>query len=339
MSKRLLCLLGGVILSFATAGLAFGQDQTTTTTTTSPTTNTQVTSVQTNNGATVTKMTQNADGTWTVVQYPAGQEVAVDLTPTVTTTTIVPRAKVLHSANGTTITIDPTTLAGIQGNYNLYAVDPMGHVTMLGPIAASSTSPLTFNTPLDKFMLVVSPEANLTTIAPNSNIAFRSAVPKGFDIIPLARSGEGPGAPVGEKVAAVGASNYNGVAMLNVPSLPMKKETELRVQFPDATRVNRTTIFVTPNFNNKAKTRVKAKFHELTDVPQDAFLTLWAIGPNGQFWRIGSTPNKGNPNVATIDSDSNNTNVPFSDFGLFLTVEPTGTATAPTGTIYGTIIR
>jgi hypothetical protein len=71
-------------------------------------------------------------------------------------------------------------------------------------------------------------------------------------------------------------------------------------------------------------------------VPTDMYLTLWAVSPDGQFWHIGSARNKGNPNVATIDSDKNNTNVPFTDFGLFMTIEPTDTATSPTSTIYGT---
>jgi len=43
--------------------------------------------------------------------------------------------------------------------------------------------------------------------------------------------------------------------------------------------------------------------------------------------------------VATIHSDKNNTNVPFPDFGLFMTVEPTAEATVPTTAIFGTLIR
>lgn len=289
---------------------------------------------QTTTTTTRTTAVQNPDGSWTVVEYPVGREVTVDLTPA----TAIPRARVLRSANGTVITVDPSGFASTTGNMNLYAVDPMGKLTLLGPITTGSTTPLTFNTNLDKFMLVVSPEGNLTTISPTTTLAYRSAVPQGLSVVPLARSGEGPGAPVGEKVAATASPNYN-VAMLGVPSLPVKKETEVRVNFANTTNVNRANFFVTPNFNNKGTTRVKAKFHELSDVPGNAFLTLWAVSPDGKFWRIGSTPNKGTPNVATIDSDVNNTNVPFPDFGLFLTVEPTGTAVSPTGTIFGTIIR
>ena len=334
MSKRLLGFVGGIALVLAsTAGAALAQDPTTTTppTTTTTTTTTQTTAVQ------------NPDGSWTVVEYPVDKEIVVDLRPPTTVTVapnaVIPRAKILRSADGTIITVDPAGFAGTTSAMNLYAVDPMGHITLLGPINATSTTPLSFNTKMDKFMLVVSPEANLTTYVPASNFAFRSAVPEGLAVIPLARSGEGlKGEAEGEKVAATVTPSYN-VPMLNIPTFAAKKETEVKVKFSDTAHIKRANFFITPNFKDSGATRVKAKFHDLTDVPTDAFLTLWAVGPDGKFSRIGSTPNKGTPNVATIDSDENKTNVPLSDFGLFMTVEPTATATAPTTTLFGTIIR
>jgi len=179
MSKRLLCILGGIVLSLATVSTVLAQTTQTTTTTTK------------------TTAVQNADGSWTVVEYPVDKEVTVDLAPSTKTITTMARARVLRSANGTVITVDPAGFAGATGNYNLYAVDPMGHVSLLGPINATSTSPLTYNTNLDKFMLVVSPEGNLTTYAPDTTVAYRSAVPEGFAVIPVAQSGSKDGAPIG----------------------------------------------------------------------------------------------------------------------------------------------
>jgi hypothetical protein len=328
MTKRSVSVVGGLALLLAMTASALAQDTKTTTTTTT---------------ATQTTAVQNPDGSWTVVEYPVDKEVTVTLSPATTvdttTTAVVPRARVLRSANGTLITVDPAGFTGTTGSMNLYAVDPMGHVTLLGPINATSTSPLTFNTDLNRFMLVVSPEGNLTTYAPSTSVAFRSGVPEGLSVIPLARSGEGlKGEAEGEKVAATVAPSYTA-PMLNVSTLPVKKETQVKVKFAETAHIKRADFFVTPNFNDKGLTRVKAKFHDLTDVPTDAFLTLWAVSPDGKFFRIGSTPNKGNPNVATIDSDKNNTNVPFQDFGLFMTVEPTATTTAPTTTLFGTIVR
>src|SRR3954463_11192636 len=128
MNAKLFRIAGVVALLLAIAGSALAQQTTTTTQTTA---------------------VQNPDGSWTVVEYPVDKEVTVNLSPAgtvATTTTVVPRARVLRSANGTVITLDPAGFAGTTTAMNLYTVDPMGHVVLLGPINATSTTPLTFNT-------------------------------------------------------------------------------------------------------------------------------------------------------------------------------------------------
>ena len=164
MSKRFLSIAGALALSLATAGLAMAQDTTVTTTTTTPTT--------------VTQTTQNADGSWTVVEYPVGKEVIVNLTPSATAQGVVGKAKIMRMANGTTITLDATGLTGDLSNLNLYAVDPMGRPTLLGPVNVHNgvgTFNATTTSPLDRFMLVLSPESNLTTYAPTTNVLLRSS--------------------------------------------------------------------------------------------------------------------------------------------------------------------
>ena len=88
MSKHLLSLVGGIALTLSMTGLALAQTPTTTT-------QTQTTAVQ------------NADGSWTVIEYPVGKEVIVNLTPT----TIIPgaqgTAKIMRMADGTMIHLDP----------------------------------------------------------------------------------------------------------------------------------------------------------------------------------------------------------------------------------------
>jgi len=282
--------------------------------------------------------TQSGGEAWSVVQFPVGQEVVVELQPTTASSAPAPRVKVMHTPDGTVIAVDPASFAGTSGDLNLYAVDQTGSATNLGPISKSGSTPQTFKTNMDKFMLVASPDANMTSYTPATSVAYRSSVPTGLTVIPIAREGRGPGAPRGEKVAAAAApANPYSVPMLGVPSLPVKKETEVKVTFPNMTPAPRANIFVTPNFNNTGATRVKAKLHELSAAPVDAFVTLWAVSPEGKFWRIGSVRNAGKPNVATIDSDELRTNVPFKDFGLFFTIEPTENPTAPTGTVFGTV--
>src|SRR5215212_6150239 len=137
MSKRLLSIAGGLVLSLSMAGLALAQDtQTpaTTTTTTTPTTTTTTTTTPT----TVTQTTQNADGSWTVVEYPVGREVMVDLTPSTTLPGAKGTAKIMRMANGTTINLDLAGVTGDVNNLNLYAVDPNGRLTLIGPVSVNN---------------------------------------------------------------------------------------------------------------------------------------------------------------------------------------------------------
>ena len=204
MSKRLLSTAAGLVLALSLAGLAAAQDSKTTTTVTTQT----------------TKTIQNPDGTYTVIQYPADKEVAVTLAPGTVIPTAHGLAKVLRHGNMTTINLDLSDITGDVNNYNVYAVDPTGNFTLLGPVTiANGVATQTFTTPIDKFMLVLSPEANLTTIADTTPILFRSTVPEGFAVIPVATSRPRHGAAVGERVAATTAptaSPYT-VPMLDIP--------------------------------------------------------------------------------------------------------------------------
>src|SRR4051812_39967276 len=180
MSRRLLCILGGAVLSLATAGAALAQTQTTTTTT-------QTTAVQ------------NADGSWTVVEYPVDKEVTVDLTPN-GIANATGRAIIHRMADGTAINLNLSGLPNDVSSLNLYAVDPSGRTTLLGPVAINN-GVATFNTmtPMNKFMLVLSPEANLSAYTPQTNVIFRSAAPQGFAVVPLGSHGERDGAAVAER--------------------------------------------------------------------------------------------------------------------------------------------
>src|SRR5215208_2917927 len=99
MRKRLLCILGGIVLSLATVSASLAQNTPTTTTTT------QTTAVQ------------NADGTWTVVEYPVDKEVTVNLSP-VTIPNATGRAVIHRMANGTMVNLDISGLTNVS-NLNL----------------------------------------------------------------------------------------------------------------------------------------------------------------------------------------------------------------------------
>ena len=76
----------------------------------------------------------------------------------------------------------PDASAGLS----LYAVDTAGRMNRLGSVSAESEAQQTFFTPLDRFMLVLSPSDTLTAIDARTPLAFRSAVPSGFAVVPFA---------------------------------------------------------------------------------------------------------------------------------------------------------
>jgi hypothetical protein len=316
MSKRLLSFVGGLALALTMTGTALAQQTTTTTTTT------QTTAVQ------------NADGSWTVVEYPVGQETVVNLTPT----TVIPGANgtahILRTASGTTVNLDLSGLTGDVSSLNLYAVDPMGHATLLGPVSATNGT-ATFNTttPLNRFMLVLSPDANLTTITPQTRVILRSAVPQGLAVIPLSSRGERDGAAVGERVAATTTSGvtpaYNA-PLLGIPGFRRGTDTEMKINFSGEMTGARANVFLEPR--KDGPTTIKMRFHELKEAPAGRVYVLWAVSPDNKFVRLGQIVNTGQRNEAQIQTET-----ALPDFGLFVTLEEE--ATTPTGAIIGTVIK
>src|SRR5712691_9475472 len=110
MTKKLIAFLGTTLLLLALTAAAVAQVPTTT----------------------VTKVQQNSDGTYTIVEYPVGKETVVTLNPVGITATGT--ATILRAADGTTIKLNLASVPAEVAALNLYAVDPTGAITMLGPI-------------------------------------------------------------------------------------------------------------------------------------------------------------------------------------------------------------
>ena len=316
MSKRLLSFAASAALILALAGLAVAQDKTTTTVTTQ-----------------TTKTIQNADGTYTIIQYPADKEVTVNLTPGTTISTAKGLARVMRHGDATTINLDLSGLPADTTGLNLYTVDPTGAFTLLGPVTLSNgVATQTFTTPLDKFMLVLSPNGSLTTVASN-DVLFRSAVPEGFAVVPYAQSGPKDGAPVGERVAATAApaaaSPYS-VPMLGIPNFRRGTDTHLRVKFAELNDA-RANIFLEPR--KDGPTQIKMRFHSLTRVPADKRIVLWAVSPEGTYTRLGQVVNTRNRNEAQIQTET-----ALKDFGLLVTLEDKDEVPNPSGPTFATVV-
>ena len=320
MSKRISIFSAALLIISA---VAFANAQTVVTQT--PTT------TITQTPTTVTKTVQNADGTYTVIEYPLKKETVVTLNP-VGLTNAHGAATILRDDNGTRIVLNMTGVPADLSAMNLYAVDDTGAITSLGPVVLSNgTGKFSGTTPLSKFMLVAAPDDSLTAYAPDTKVFFRSAVPQGFAVIPHTMN------PVGETVSAVtttGGSTVYTVPMLNIPAYKKGDDTKLKVDFSGVMSGARANVFIEPH-KNGTETEVRMRFHELKDAPAGQTYVLWAVSPDNQFFKLGQITNFKGRNEAEIKA-----NTSLTDFGLLVTMETaTGfnTLVTPAGERLGVI--
>jgi len=308
MSKHALSVLTAVIFGLATAAVALGQTTTTT----------------------VTKTVQNPDGTYSIIEYPAHKEVTVQLNP-VTITGAKGVATILRDDDGTKIKLNLTNVPAEVTSLNLYAVDDSGAVTSLGPIAITNgAGTLAAAAPLTKFMLIASPEADLSAYNAETKVLFRSAVPEGYAIVPVTSAR-------GEKVAAVStpggtpASSYS-VPMLNIPAYKKGDDTKIKVDFSGALTGARANVFIEPR--KDGPTEVRMRFHGLKEVPAGQTFLLWAVSPDNSFVKLGQVVNAPGRNEAEIKSETS-----LKDFGLLVTMEDASLKTwvSPAGPPVGII--
>jgi len=331
MQKKLIAVLGAAMLLLSLAAVSVSQAQT-------------VTKVQT---------VQNPDGTYTIVEYPVGKTTVVTLNP-VGLSGATGTATILRDPNLTTIKLNLTSLPADITAMNVYAVDPGGVVTLLGPIdVTNGVGTFATTTPLSKFMLVASPDADLTAYAPTTHVYFRSAVPAGLTVIPVTNA-------VGEQIGAVAVptdvavvpttipsevtvvpttdvvvpSDYT-VPMLGIPTFKRGDDTKLKVNFSGSMEGARANIFIEPRKHGNV-TAVRMRFHQLKEAPKGQGYILWAVSSDNQFQRLGEIINVKGRNEAEIKSETS-----FNDFGLLLTTEDRsltrGTIIRPSGHRVGVI--
>ncbi|HEX3084772.1 MAG TPA: hypothetical protein VHP99_09645 [Pyrinomonadaceae bacterium] len=325
MRKTVGIFVGAALLSLSLAVVAVSQVQTTT-----------VTKVQ-------TQTVQNPDGTYSVVEYPVGKETVVTMNP-VGIAGAIGHATILRNSDGTTIRVNLEKLPTDLTSLNFYAVDPTGAVTSLGPIeVANGIGTFTTTTPMSRFMLFASPEANLTAYDPNTQVFFRSAVPTGLTVIPIGGSVAAVGEQVSSVVATAGpavagvvtaAADYT-VPMLGIPAWKKEQSTKLKIDFSGPMEGARANIFIEPRKHGKT-TEILMQFHDLQEAPKGQAFVLWAVSPDHQFQKLGQIVNIKNRSEARIESETN-----FDDFGLLLTTEnvlaPTATIISPSGKRVGVI--
>jgi len=308
MSRKILSLGGSLVLAFSLSGIVSAQDTTATTTTRT---------------TTVKETTRNADGSYTVIEYPVGKEVTVDLTP-MNLQGAKGLARVMRSNDGTNVALDLSGLPADAQSYYVYAVDPSGKVSLLGPTAISNgAGTATFTTPLNQFMLVLSPNEGLTSIGSDTPVVFRSSVPQGYAVV-----GNRPSNPISETKQVAGSAPVNStyeVPLLGVPSLG-GKDTEIRVQFGGELQGLKGKAYIDPK--QAGATQIKMRFDDMKMAPKNKRFVLWAVAPDKSYTKIGQVINTGQRQEAEIRGET-----ALKDFGLFVTMEETD-VTTPTGTVY-----
>lgn len=260
----------------------------------------------------------NPDGSYTVIEYPVGKEVVVNLTPATTIRTAKGIARVVRSADGTKVYFDMSELPATTSSYHAYAVDPSGAPTYLGPITVTNgVAKAEFSTPMNQFMLVVSPTEGLTAMSP-TNTVFTSAVPTGYAVVPK-RVTETRVAQVAGDVRF----KYD-VPLLNVSTFP-DTEREIKVKFTGDLAGVEGKAYID---REKGTTKIRMKFDDLKKVPTAKRMTLWTVSPEGEYTRVGQIINSGKRDEAEIKSET-----ALTDFGLFVTAED-AEVTVPTSRVY-----
>lgn len=301
----------GLIVSLALTGAVNAQDATTKTTTTTTTAKKEI--------------IQNPDGSYTVIEYPVGKEVTVDLTP-VALQGAKGLARVLRTDKGTTIALDLSGLPADAASYYVYAVDPSGAVTLLGPTTVENgISRSTFNTPMNQFQLMLSPTESLTAFGTETPVVFRSAVPRGYAVVNNRMS-----SPVGVEKQVAGTQTANSaydVPLLGVSSFE-KGETEIRIKFAGELEGLKGKAYL--DNSNAGLTKIKMRFDDMKMAPKQKRYVLWAVSPEKEYTKIGQVINNGERAEAELRGETS-----LKDFGLFVTLEEKDVV-QPTGKTYST---
>jgi hypothetical protein len=282
------------------------------------------------------------DDKWTVIEYPEGQEVAVALMPDASMPDASGRARVTRKGNETDISLDLSGLKGDKAIYQVYVVDSLGNATLLDTlIITDGAGSLNAKTPLSKFMIVVSPEANITTIASETSVTLRSSVPNGFTVVSREETSGDVESAEGESAEASASNSTMKPALMDPPgyyapllgvgSLRRGANSTMRAILSSGFEGARANIVVKPLKNGH--TQIKVRFTNLKAAPVGTQYLLWQAGPDNSYTRVGPLIQMGKRRESVIDAET-----ALSDFGLFITLDD-AEASTPAGGVVATIIK
>jgi hypothetical protein len=176
-------------------------------------------------------------------------------------------------------------------------------------------------------MLVLSPTGDLKAIDTTTPVAFRSAIPQGYAVVPVGNRVEPNGVELKEDQKAVTttvASTYN-VPLLGIPAFD-KGTTEIDIAFNGDLAGMKGKAYIDPR--DDGSTQVKMRFDDMKMAPKNKRFVLWASAPDGTYTKLGQVINTGERQEAEVRSET-----ALKDFGLFVTMEESDVMT-PTSKIY-----
>jgi hypothetical protein len=266
----------------------------------------------------------NRDGSYSVIEYPIGKEVMVNLLPGATLTGSKGMARIVRTADGTKIYVDVSGVPVTTTNYYAYAVDPAGTVNLLGPVTfKNGVATSEFTTPLNQFMVVLSPMEGLTAIDPTT-VVFQSEIPEGYTVVPRQESGVKAVVISRTTTTTTTTPTAYEVPLLNVSTFG-DREREVKLKFAGELDGLEAKAYIN---RQKGVNKIKLKFDDLDKAPVNTRFTLWASSADGKYTKLGQVINTGKRDNAAIMSET-----ALTDFGLFLTVEDSDVL-VPTGRIY-----
>ncbi|MEJ7849316.1 MAG: hypothetical protein WKF92_14645 [Pyrinomonadaceae bacterium] len=264
----------------------------------------------------------NPDGSYSVIEYPVGKEVMVTLLPGTAVAGSKGSARIVRSADGTKVYLDVSGAPMTASNYYVYAVDPSGTPSMLGQLPFSNgVGKAEFTTPMNQFMLVLSPTEGMSTYDP-STVVYRSDVPSGYTIIPRKTAVVSTTTTTTTTTSPM-ATGYE-VPLLNVSAFG-DSEKEVELKFGGDLKGLDAKAYID---REKGTTKVKMRFGDMKKVPMAKRFVLWTSSPDGKYTKLGQVVNTGGRDEAEIRSET-----ALADFGLFLTVEDSDVA-IPTSRVY-----
>jgi hypothetical protein len=217
----------------------------------------------------------------------------------------------MRAADGTKVWLDLTGVPATTTSMYAYAVDPAGVPTLLGPITVDNgVGKAEFATPINQFMLVVSPTEGLTAIDTATPVYYRSALPSGFAVVPK-RVSENRVVAVAPSVISRESFAYD-VPLLNVGTFG-DDEREVKLKFTGELDGLEAKAYID---REDGMTKVKMHFDDMNKVPKNKRFTLWTYSSDGKYTKLGHVINSGKKDEAVIRSQT-----ALTDFGLFVTAE------------------